>query len=113
MGKRTTAIVPKPENIRISHQFPIELHVRFKVVTRSVVQKVGNGRTILISSRSLLFRTDEELRVGNVLHLDLSWPAQLSSNVALKLEVHGCVTQVGLGMAMVTIERYEFRTQAM
>ncbi len=93
---------------RAAVRFPIEQEVCYKLLNREVT---GTGKCVNISSRGLLFTTDQELEPGERLEVSVNWPAQLDDHLALKLVTTGRVVRSEPGLAAITIERYEFRTQ--
>src|SRR5260370_37032157 len=95
---------------RSSDRFPIEREVRYKVLSKRTSQEEGTGKTINISSNGVLFTTDQYLLPGRRLELSISWPAQLNSNVPLKLVARGRVVRCEEGKAAIEIHQYEFRT---
>jgi len=94
---------------RIPGRFPMDREIRFRM-TNKRNELVGTGRTVNMSSKGLLFLTDERLPAGKRLEMAISWPAQLDQKCALKLIARGKVVRAGAGMAVVSIEQYEFRT---
>lgn len=90
-------------------RFPMDREIRFRM-TNKRNELVGTGRTVNMSSKGLLFLTDERLPAGKRLEMAISWPAQLDHKCALKLMARGKVVRTGAGMAAVSIEQYEFRT---
>jgi hypothetical protein len=64
-----------------------------------------------MSSRAILFRSDERLTEGKRLELAVSWPALLNATCPLKLVALGRVIRSNFEEAVIEIERYEFRTQ--
>jgi len=94
---------------RIPGRFPIERELRFRV-TNKRDELVGSGRTVNMSSKGLLFRTEQRLLAGKRVELAISWPAQLDQKCGLKLVARGKVVRTEPGMAAVSIDQYEFRT---
>lgn len=90
-------------------RFPIEREMRFRI-TNKKYEMVGSGQTINMSSKGLLFRTEQRLLAGKRLEMAISWPAQLDHKCALKLIARGKVVRAEAGFAAVSIEQYEFRT---
>jgi len=90
-------------------RFPIEREIRFRI-TNKRHEMVGSGHTINMSSKGLLFRTEQRLLAGKRLEMAISWPAQLDHRCALKLIARGKVVRAEAGLAAVSIEQYEFRT---
>ena len=71
----------------------------------------GTGRTVNMSSNGVLFSTDNILLPGRRVEVAINWPAQLNSNVGLKLVARGRIVRYEQGMAAMEIQQYEFRTQ--
>jgi hypothetical protein len=90
-------------------RFPMDREIRFRM-TNKRNELVGTGRTVNMSSKGLLFLTEQRLLAGKRLEMAISWPAQLDHKCALKLIARGKVVRAEAGMAAVSIEQYEFRT---
>lgn len=95
---------------RAAKRFPLVQEVRFKLFNRNGVD-LGLGRTVNMSSRGLLIRTDHQLVPGDRLEVSVSWPVRLNNECPLKLVATGRVVRAQPGEAAIMIERYEFRTQ--
>jgi hypothetical protein len=63
-----------------------------------------------MSSRGVLFSTDQELATGKRIELAISWPAQLDDTCPLKMVAKGRIVRSGPGIAAVEIQQHEFRT---
>jgi hypothetical protein len=87
----------------------MDREIRFRM-TNKRNELVGTGRTVNMSSKGLLFLTEQRLLAGKRLEMAISWPAQLDHKCALKLIARGKVVRAEAGMAAVSIEQYEFRT---
>ncbi len=95
---------------RGSDRFPIEREVKYKILSKKH-EELGQGLTVNISSNGVLFTTDQLLVPGRRLELNVSWPAQLNSKIALKLVARGRIVRCEEGRAAMEIQQYEFRTQ--
>jgi hypothetical protein len=95
---------------RDADRFPLECDVRYRIMNRKSGDEVGAGKTLNMSSNGVLFTTDGLLIPGRRVELAISWPAQLNSNVPLKLVARGRVVRSEGGVAAVEIQQYEFRT---
>jgi hypothetical protein len=80
------------------------------VLNKKSSQEAGTGRTINMSSRGLLFTTDQVLLPGRSVEVSVSWPAQLNQSCPLKLVAKGRIVRIEPGMAAVEIQSHEFRT---
>lgn len=63
-----------------------------------------------ISSAGLAFRADGPLEPGWRLNVSMAWPAKLDKQTLPRLVFEGVVLRVHGGLAVVTIDRPEFRT---
>jgi hypothetical protein len=95
---------------RASDRFPIEREVRYRILSKKHGEEMGLGMTVNMSSNGVLFTTDQLLLPGRRLELNISWPAQLNSKVALKLVARGRIVRYEEGKAAMEIQQYEFRT---
>jgi hypothetical protein len=102
-------IPPRDSERRTPGRFPIERELRFRMLSKRN-EIVGTGRTINMSSKGVLFRTDKTLLAGKRLEMAISWPAQLDNKCALKLIARGKIVRAEPGLVAVSIEQYEFRT---
>ncbi len=101
----------QPER-RTAARFTIEQDVRYKLFGRTAVE-TGAGRTVNMSSHGVLFTTEHAMNPGDRLEVSVNWPAQLDDHCPLKLVTTGRVVRIVDGLAAISIERYEFRTQGM
>jgi len=109
-AESTNGRMPIPKERRAGRRFPIEQEVQYKVRTGNGLQ-VGSGRTLDISSGGVLFTTGQNLQPGDLVEIAIAWPALLDARCHLKLVIAGSVVRTGPGVAAITRERYEFRTQ--
>jgi len=96
---------------RASDRFPIARDLRYKMLSKRNGEENGTGRTVNMSSNGVLFSTDSILLPGRRVEVSINWPAQLNSNVGLKLVARGRIVRYEQGMAAMEIQQYEFRTQ--
>lgn len=87
-------------------RFPLETELRY---SRRGGAATRTGQVVNISSRGLAFRTDGPLEVGWRLSVSMAWPAKLDACM-LRLAFEGVVLRVHGNLAVVTIDRPEFRT---
>jgi len=97
---------------RSAVRFAIQQEVRYKLLNRGR-SEAGEGKTVNMSSRGVLFTTDRELLPGERLELSVNWPARLDNRRPLKLVATGKVVRCQQGLAAISIDRYEFRTQGL
>ena len=100
-----------PEDRRARLRFAIGRELRYRVTNEGRDIAMGTGSTIDISSRGVSFATRERLSAGALVELSISWPAELDGRLPLRLVAYGRIMRSDEGIAVSTIERYEFRTQ--
>jgi hypothetical protein len=96
---------------RHSGRFTIERAVRYRVLSKRSGEETGEGQTVNISSRGVLFTAGHPLMTGVRLEMCINWPAQLNDKCALKLVVRGRVVRVAESCAALEIQQHEFRTR--
>lgn len=72
---------------------------------------VATSETLNISSKGVLFATEEPLQPGQLLQVSVDWPARLENQVPLKLVAEGRIVRNLNGQAAMRIDKYEFRTR--
>jgi len=87
-------------------RFPLRLKLSFSALTRPIFS--GDGETLSISSKELLFTAKESFVDGQRLQVSLEWPARLEK-IPLRLVLSGKILRSGDSQSTMTIERYEFR----
>ncbi len=102
--------VMQPRNRRAADRFPLDREARFTVLDTRATPLTGKCRTVNMSSRAILFRSENRLTEGKRLELAVSWPALLNDTCQLKLVALGRVVRCHFEEAVIEIERYEFRT---
>jgi CheY-like chemotaxis protein len=71
----------------------------------------GQGTSKNISSKGLVFTSNEEFQPGQSLQVSLDWPARLENQVRLRLIAAGRIVRSVNGQTAMTIDKYEFRTR--
>jgi hypothetical protein len=89
--------------------YPIELPIRYELVNGA--GETGNGTTVRMGRRGVVFTSDKPLPVNEKLRLTLKWPAPLPDGTGLNLWIVGIVVRGNSRLAEVEISRYEFRTR--
>ena len=85
--------------------FPLRLRLAFSS-KRPICW--GEGVTVELSSKQLLFTANESIAVGRYLRVTVDWPARLEGNRPLRLIILGHVLESGSGRTLVAIERHKF-----
>lgn len=96
---------------RTKRRFPIQLDLLYRVHEGRRSATLGIGKTIDISSRGMIFRSDKEVPPGTRLEVSTSWPAMLHGTCPMRWVVFGNVVRSQDGMTACTIDRCEFKTQ--
>jgi hypothetical protein len=95
----------------VSKPLPLALDLQFTIQARRTFI-IGTGRTVLMSSKEIVFRSDRAIPLATNLKLAISWPVKLENHVGLQLTVDGFVTRAQGDFITVSIGRYQFRTRS-
>ncbi len=94
---------------RASARYSIERSLRYRM--RGAQPPVaGTGMTVNMSSRGVLFTTDQPLPPGKSVVLEINWPVRLGASRPLKLLTRGHIVWCDRATAAMRIEGWEFRT---
>ena len=96
---------------RNNARFPCRLAVSYQALEHPFFSGVATSETLNISSKGLLFATEEALQPGQLLQVSVDWPARLENQVPLKLVAEGRIVRNLNGLAAMRIDKYEFRTR--
>jgi CheY-like chemotaxis protein len=96
---------------RTNARFPCRLAVSYQALEHPFFSGVATSETLNISSKGLLFATEEALQPGQLLQVSVDWPARLENQVPLKLVAEGRIVRNLNGQAAMRIDKYEFRTR--
>ncbi len=96
---------------RNNARFPCRLSITWRTLEQPIKNGESVSETVNISSKGILFATEESFEPGQLLQVSLDWPARLGNEVPLKLVAEGRVLRNAGGQAAMSIERYEFRTR--
>ena len=96
---------------RTNARFPCRLAVSYQALEHPFLSGKATSETLNISSKGLLFTTDEPLQPGQLLQVSVDWPARLENQVPLKLVAEGRIVRNLNGQAAMRIDKYEFRTR--
>ena len=108
-------ILPPPELLHLaksSRAYPIRIGLEYRIMGTSRIQPKGAGKTVSLSSRSVVFESDAPLPPGLDIELALAWPVRLEKTVELKLCIRGRTAQGDGNCTEVLFDRHEFRTRA-
>jgi hypothetical protein len=94
---------------RSNRRYDLQLKIEYVVIKNGRIER-GNGRTLNISSRGVLFKTKRALPPQGPIELLLNWPVLLEGNCPLRLVLWGrIVRNDGRGIA-IRFTGHEFRT---
>jgi DNA-binding NarL/FixJ family response regulator len=96
---------------RNNARFPCRLAVSYQALEHPFLSGVATSETLNISSKGVLFATEEPLQPGQLLQVSVDWPARLENQVPLKLVAEGRIVRNVNGLAAMRIDKYEFRTR--
>ena len=95
---------------RKRQRFPMSLGIKFSAGNHRM-RTEGQGEVVDISSSGVAFRTAAELTAGTPIQASMSWPVTLNGDCILRVSMEGRVVRTGEGgLAVMSLERYEFRT---
>jgi DNA-binding NarL/FixJ family response regulator len=103
--------VRKASERRNHARFPCRLAVSYQTLEQPIFSGQGSSETLNISSKGLLFTSQEKFIPGQLLQVSLDWPARLENQIPLKLVAEGRIVRNENGQAAMTIDKYEFRTR--
>ncbi len=90
-------------------RFPLHLPVRFRAYRGPSLVKSGEGETISISGKEVLFWTEQEPEGGLVAELSIDWPVLLEGRTPLQLCVFGEILSCSTNHVLVEIRDYELK----
>ncbi|HEY3823165.1 MAG TPA: response regulator [Bryobacteraceae bacterium] len=96
---------------RTNARFPCRLAVSYQALEHPFLSGVATSETLNISSKGLVFATDEQLQTGQLIQVSVDWPARLENQVPLKLVAEGRIVRNVNGLLAMRIDKYEFRTR--
>jgi CheY-like chemotaxis protein len=102
---------PAGADRRTNARFPCRLAVSYQALEHPFFSGVATSETLNISSKGLLFATEEALQPGQLLQVSVDWPARLENQVPLKLVAEGRIVRNLNGLTAMRIDKYEFRTR--
>jgi DNA-binding NarL/FixJ family response regulator len=105
------SVEPEGADRRTNARFPCRLAVSYQALEHPFFSGVATSETLNISSKGLLFSTEEALQPGQLLQVSVDWPARLENQVPLKLVAEGRIVRNLNGLAAMRIDKYEFRTR--
>lgn len=96
---------------RNNARFPCRLAVSYQTLEHPILSGQGTSETLNISSKGLLFTSNEHFQPGQLVQVSLDWPARLEKQIPLKLVAEGRIIRNANGQTAMTIDKYEFRTR--
>ncbi|HLK50699.1 MAG TPA: hypothetical protein VKT49_21310 [Bryobacteraceae bacterium] len=102
----------RPKDGRSSRRFPLALSLRYQVAGSKKAEIHGSEKTLNLSSRGVLFESQDDLCIGGTLKLYIDWPARIDDKVGLILHIVGQIVRTSGISVAAKIQRYEFRTRS-
>jgi DNA-binding response OmpR family regulator len=96
---------------RNNARFPCRLAISYQTLEHPVLSGKGTSETLNISSKGILFTSNEKFEAGQLVQVSLDWPARLENTIPLKLVAEGRIVRNSDGQTAMTIDKYEFRTR--
>jgi CheY-like chemotaxis protein len=96
---------------RNNARFPCRLAVSYQTLEHPILSGQGTSETLNISSKGILFTSNEKFHAGQLVQVSLDWPARLEKQIPLKLVAEGRIVRNSNGQTAMTIDKYEFRTR--
>ena len=96
---------------RNNARFPIPLAISYQTLEHPILSGQGTSETLNISSKGILFTSNEQFQAGQLVQVSLDWPARLENSIPLKLVAEGRIVRNSNGQTAMTIDKYEFRTR--
>jgi len=112
-GKSVRRIREADGRLRYRHQFAVVIELDYQVIIRASSVKIGHGRTVNLSSCSVLFEAQEPLPLGKHIKLACAWPVRRNEHVGLTLLVMGRIVSTRGNLVSVAFSHYEFRTRSL
>ncbi|HVW86033.1 MAG TPA: response regulator [Bryobacteraceae bacterium] len=109
--RQNHAALGKAAERRTNARFPCRLAVSYQTLEHPILSGQGTSETLNISSKGLLFTSQERFHEGQLVQVSLDWPARLENQIPLKLVAEGRIVRNSNGQTAMTIEKYEFRTR--
>jgi hypothetical protein len=97
---------------RSSKRYALGLALRCRPIEPDFrLARILIGESLNISSKGLVFKTNETFAPGQVVEAFIDWPMLLDDCVRLTLFVEGVVVRSAGNHTAMSIEKYEFRTR--
>lgn len=93
-------------------RLPIQRQMRYKLIEDGEVIAHGIGVTIDLSSNGVRFSVGQAVKPGTFVELSISWPVVLDGETPMRLVTFGRIVRMEGLLAICSIDKYEFRTQA-
>jgi hypothetical protein len=88
--------------------FPIKMPLHYAMMTGKEYDHRGEGCTVTLATREIVFESDERLPVGRVVELLIDWPAKQDGN-SLTLDVQGRTVEAHGQQTTVEVLRHLLR----
>jgi DNA-binding NarL/FixJ family response regulator len=109
VGRPASPVARAARERRGTSRFALELKAGYKVEAAAASAKTT--KTLNMSSRGILFTTDESLPPGKIVQVAVEWPAQSKDSRPQKLLAQGPVVRCERGKAAIAIQKYDFKPE--
>ena len=96
---------------RSSGRFPIEEQLCYRVLDQWGGQLDGSGTTVDMARGGIRFQSSAPPSQGRLLEVSVNWPVALEGTCPLKLVAVGRVVRSHGDIAVLRIEKYQFKTR--
>jgi hypothetical protein len=96
---------------RSSGRFPIAEEICYRIVDQRGGQRDGSGTTVDMAPGGIRFHTDTPPTQGRLLEVAVNWPVALQGTCPLKLVAVGRVVRSDANVAVLRIQKYQFKTR--
>jgi len=93
-------------------RYALHLPLRFRAYRGAILVKSGEGETLSIGARDVLFWTERAPEGALVAELSIEWPVRLDGCMPLQLHVFGEIDSCAGQHVLVHISDYEFKLRS-
>ena len=93
-------------------QYELHLPLRFRAYRGEVLLASGEGETLSIGGKDVLFRTDQPPVGALVAELSIDWPVLLEGRIPLQLCIFGDIDSCAGEHVLVHISDYELKLKS-
>ena len=91
--------------------YPLVLPLRYQARDQQEFYVDGEGETVAISGKDVVFVAEERLFPGLTVELNVDWPVVLDNTVPLRVRMTGTIERIDDIGVHVAIKTHEFQTR--